>query len=67
MKKKLLLGITASSAIWKVIPLIEQLNEKLDVEIEIIQTNSSTKFINPLMFQTLNRKKVHTDLFEEID
>lgn len=62
MNKKILLGITSGIAIYKVIDLCSRL-VKAGYEIEIIMTENATKMISPLVFETISRGKVHTEMF----
>ncbi|MDO5717938.1 MAG: bifunctional phosphopantothenoylcysteine decarboxylase/phosphopantothenate--cysteine ligase CoaBC [Tissierellia bacterium] len=64
--KKILLGVTGGIAIYKVLDLISKL-KKLEAQVDIIMTESATKMIAPITFQTMARSKVHTKLFESSD
>ena len=60
--KRILIGVTGGVAIYKVLSLISKL-KKNNYEVRIIMTESATKMINPILFETMGRCKVHTDLF----
>lgn len=62
MTKKILLGVTSGIAIYKVLELCLRL-VKAGYEIEVIMTENATKMISPLVFETISRGKVHTDMF----
>ena len=62
MTKKILLGVTSGIAIYKVLELCSRL-VKAGYEIEVIMTENATKMISPLVFETISRGKVHTDMF----
>lgn len=65
MRKKITLGICASSAIWKACPLIERLQNELDAEVNVVMTQASMEFIQPLMFQTISKNPVFTKMTDE--
>lgn len=60
--KKILIGVSSGIAIYKVLSLISVLRKK-GAEVEVIMTESSTKFINPITFETMSNNKVYTDMF----
>lgn len=62
MTKKILLGVTSGIAIYKVLELCSRL-VKAGYEIEVIMTENATKMISPLVFETISRGKVYTDMF----
>ena len=63
--KVVVLGVTGSIAIYKILDLIPMLkNEGIDVE--VVMTESARKLITPLPFQSLSGKPVHTDMFKPI-
>lgn len=61
-RKKILLCITGGIAIYKVVDLVSKL-VKNNYELEIIMTESATKLVSPLVFETMGKCKVHTDMF----
>lgn len=63
--KHVLLGVTGSIAAYKAADLANQLT-KYGCEVDVIMTESAMKFITPLTFQSLTKRKVYTDMFEEI-
>jgi len=60
-KKKILIGVTGSVALYKTIALIRTLVDFY--EIRVVMTPSASAFIRPLMFQTVSKNKVFVDLF----
>lgn len=64
--KKILIGVTSGIAIYKVLSLISSLR-KLGAEVEVIMTESATKFINPITFETMSNNKVYTDMWVHPD
>ena len=63
MSYKLLLGVTGSIAIYKSLYLLRLLQDE-GFEIDVILTPSATKFIQPLTFEGLLRKKVFIDFLD---
>ena len=63
--KEVILGVTGSIAAYKSADIANQLI-KSKINVHTIMTNSATKFIAPLTFQTLTKNKVYIDMFEEI-
>lgn len=61
--KNIVLGICAGVAIYKVCDLVRELI-KLEANVTCIMTEHATKFISPLMFQTLSKNKVYCDMFD---
>ncbi|HEX3043849.1 MAG TPA: bifunctional phosphopantothenoylcysteine decarboxylase/phosphopantothenate--cysteine ligase CoaBC [Bacillota bacterium] len=65
--KHLILGVTGGIAIYKVPELISRLR-KQGLGVEVIMTESATKFITPLTFREVSANPVHTRMFDsEID
>ena len=62
--KKVVIGITGSIAIYKTCEIISRLKKK-NYDIEVIMTESATKFITPLTFGALILKPVLVDDFDE--
>ena len=62
--KKFVIGITGSIAIYKTCEIISRLKKK-NYDIEVIMTESATKFITPLTFGALIHKPVLVDDFDE--
>ena len=60
--RKILLGVTGSIAAYKACELI-RLFVKGGDEVTVVMTESATKFVAPLTFQTLSRNPVYIDQF----
>jgi phosphopantothenoylcysteine synthetase/decarboxylase len=58
-----LLGVTGSIAAHRALDVTSELT-KAGVLVDVVLTTSATKFIQPLAFQSLSRRKVFLDLFE---
>lgn len=61
---KIVLGVTGSIAAYKAADLTSKL-VKLNHEVTVIMTADAQRFITPLTLQTLSRRPVLTDLFDE--
>ena len=64
MKKKIVIGITGSIAAFKAIHLISDLN-KMNYDLEVIMSEAATRFVTPLSIQSLTKKKVYVDIFDD--
>jgi phosphopantothenoylcysteine decarboxylase/phosphopantothenate--cysteine ligase len=64
--KSILLGVCGGIAAYKAASLCSKLVQA-GAEVHVIMTNSATKFIAPLTFQTLSRNHVAIDTFDEVD
>jgi phosphopantothenoylcysteine decarboxylase/phosphopantothenate--cysteine ligase len=62
--KKILLGICGSIAAYKTPELVRQLVAD-GFEVQVIMTEPATKFVSPLVLQSLSGKQVFTQLFDE--
>lgn len=60
--KNITICVTGSIAIYKVMEIISNLKEKFNIN--IIMSKTATKFINPILFETLTKNKVIIDMFE---
>jgi phosphopantothenoylcysteine decarboxylase/phosphopantothenate--cysteine ligase len=63
-KKTVIIGVTGGIAVYKALDVISKLKKK-NYEVHVIMTNSATKFVNPLSFQTLSQNIVNYDMFCE--
>lgn len=63
-KKTVVIGVTGGIAVYKALDVISKLKKK-NYEIHVIMTDSATKFVNPLSFQTLSQNIVNYDMFCE--
>lgn len=62
MKKNILVGVCAGIASYKTCELVRLL-VKNNFNVKVIMTESSTKFVTPLVFQTLSNNPVYLDMF----
>ncbi len=62
--KKILLGITAGIAIYKVCDLVSRLIKR-GYELEIIMTKDAAKLVSPLVFETMGRCRVYQEMFHD--
>jgi phosphopantothenoylcysteine decarboxylase/phosphopantothenate--cysteine ligase len=61
--KRIILGITGSIAVYKAATLASRLTQA-DAEVDIIMTESATRFVSPLTFQALTGRPVYTDMWQ---
>ena len=64
MSKCVVIGVTGGIAVYKALYLISALTKK-DIEVHVIMTESASKFVNPLTFQSISQNMVVTDMFAE--
>lgn len=62
--KKILLCITGSIAAYKSVDLASRLTSK-GYDVHVIMTKNSTKFISPMVFETLTKNRVYIELFQD--
>ena len=65
MKKCVVIGVTGGIAVYKALDIISALKKK-DIDVRVIMTESATKFVNPITFQSLSNNAVAVDTFQEI-
>jgi len=63
--KKILIGITGGIAVYKVCSLINKLKKEKAID-KVIMTESATKFVSQLTFQSLLGEPVYLDMFNSI-
>lgn len=61
--RTVLLGVTAGIAAYKSCDVISGLR-KMGINVEVIMTEHSCKFITPLTLQAISGNKVYTDMFD---
>jgi phosphopantothenoylcysteine decarboxylase/phosphopantothenate--cysteine ligase len=61
----IVLGVTGGISAYKSLELVSRLKKK-GADIHVIMTESATKFVTPLTFQTLTQNLVVVDTFESI-
>lgn len=64
--KTIVLGVTGGIAVYKAAALTSKLAQS-GADVHVIMTESATRFVAPLTFQTLSRNRVYTDTFDEQD
>lgn len=63
-KKCVVIGVSGGIAVYKALEIVSALKKK-DVDVRVIMTDSATKFVTPLSFQSLSQNNVVTDMFAE--
>ncbi|KRQ86922.1 Coenzyme A biosynthesis bifunctional protein CoaBC [Caloramator mitchellensis] len=64
MSKTVVLGVSGGIAAYKALDLVSKLKKK-DIDVHVIMTDSATKFVTPLSFQSLSQNQVIVDMFAE--
>ncbi len=64
--KKIVLGVTGSIAAYKAAILASTLTQA-GAQVDVIMTESATKLVAPLTFQSLTRRRVHVDMFRLVE
>src|SRR5450756_898107 len=64
--KKIVLGVTGSIAAYKAAILASTLHQA-GAQVDVIMTESATKLVAPLTFQSLTGRPVHVDMFRLSD
>lgn len=64
MSKCVVIGVTGGIAVYKALDVISTLRKK-DIEVHVIMTESASKFVNPLTFQSISQNMVVNDMFAE--
>lgn len=64
--KKIVLGITGSIAAYKAAILASTLTQA-GAQVDVVMTESATKLIAPLTFQSLTQRPVHVDMFRLLE
>ena len=62
--KCVVLGVCGGIAVYKALDVVSSLRKK-GIEVRVIMTESATKFVTPLTFQTISQNMVVTDMFAE--
>ena len=61
--KNIVIGVTGGVAIYKALEVISLLKKK-NAHVRVVQTEDSTKFISPLLFECLTNSPVFSDIFK---
>ena len=62
-EKNIILGVTASIAIYKACDIVRRLKER-GFLVTVVQTKESEELIKPIVFQSLSGRKVYRGMFE---
>lgn len=62
-EKHIVVGVTASIAIYKACDIVRRLREK-NLRVSVIMTKEAQELIRPIVFQSLSGTKVYTDMFQ---
>jgi len=65
-KKNVILGVTASIAIYKACEIVRGLKDE-DLGVTVVMTKEAEEFIRPIVFQALSGNKVYSQLFVQPD
>lgn len=63
-KRCICIGVSGGIAAYKALDIVSALRKK-DIDVRVIMTESATKFVTPLTFQSLSQNMVTTDMFAE--
>ncbi len=63
--KNILLGVTGGIAAYKSADLVSRL-KKQGANVKVVMTEAATKFISPIVFQTLSNNPVYVDMFHPL-
>ncbi len=61
-KKSVVLGVTGSIAAYKAVEVASALVKK-NIDVAVVMTDSATRFVAPLTFESITKNPVATDLF----
>lgn len=64
MKKNIILGVSASIAIYKACEIIRRLKDQ-DFCVTVVMTKEAQELIRPIVFQSLSGNKVYCGLFDD--
>lgn len=62
--RTIILGVTGSIAVYKVVQVARELTQA-GARVDVLMTEGATRFVTPLTFQTLTRRPVVTDLWQD--
>lgn len=62
--KNIVLGVTGGIAVYKAVDVVSRL-KKLKANVNVVMTNSASKFVTPLTFQSMSQNHVTVDMFSE--
>ena len=59
--KNVLLGVTGSISVYKAVDLASKMVQD-GIDVDVVMTESATRFVTPLTFQSITHRPVHTDM-----
>jgi len=65
-KKNIILGVTASIAIYKACEIVRRLGAE-DLSVSVVMTEEAKELIRPLVFQGLSGNRVYSGLFDDAE
>jgi phosphopantothenoylcysteine decarboxylase/phosphopantothenate--cysteine ligase len=65
-KKHIILGVTASIAVYKACDLVRRLKDA-GYDVSVVMTAEAQKLISPVVFQSLSGDRVYTGMFDQPD
>ena len=65
-ERNIILGVTASIAIYKACEIVRRLKEEA-FSVSVVMTKEAEELIKPIVFQGLSGNKVYRGLFEELE
>lgn len=63
--KSVLLGVTGSISVYKAVDLASKLTQA-GIEVDVVMTESATRFVAPLSFQSVTHRPVHSDMWAPV-
>ncbi|HPB56017.1 MAG TPA: flavoprotein, partial [Candidatus Aminicenantes bacterium] len=64
--KRVLLGVTGSISAYKAADIVRLL-KKEGIDVQVVQTPDSLRFVSPVTFEALSGHKVIVDPWEDVD
>jgi len=64
-EKNILLGVTGSISVYKAVDLASKLTQA-GINVDVVMTESATKFVTPLSFQSITHRPVYTDMWAPV-
>jgi len=63
--KNVLLGVTGSISVYKAVDLASKMVQD-GIDVDVVMTESATRFVTPLTFQSITHRPVHTDMWTPV-
>ena len=61
--KRILLGVTGGVAAYKAVMVASRLTQAGAV-VDVVMTEAATRFVAPLTFESVTRRRAYTDMFD---